>query len=295
MRRRSFAFLLAISLAGAGAVSCSSRGGDGALELISHSADAAAEVGTYAFEMSFDMELPDAASGSVSMTGDGEVDEAVPAARMHMQIASGGQSTSFDTSFEMIFVGTVFYMRFGDLGAALGVPTPWISLDVTDVPGLGDLLGGGAGSSDPTATLDYLRGAGDVTELGSEDVRGVSTTHYSAVVNFQDALDATPEDQREGMRQFLDALPAELDLDALEFPIEVWIDGDGLPRRMHMELDLGKLAPGALPDSAAMSMTMELFDFGEDVSIEAPPTGEVTDITDLSDLSGVLEGQLGGS
>ena len=46
--------------------------------------------------------------------------------------------------------------------------------------------------ADPSQALEYLQGATDVQAVGDEDVRGVPTTHYKAVVDLA-SLAAKPQ------------------------------------------------------------------------------------------------------
>jgi hypothetical protein len=61
-------------------------------------------------------------------------------------------------------------------------------------------------------------------------------------------------------------------------PTEVWIDEEGLARRMELTYKGMRFAPGEEGD---MTMTMELFDFGVEVDIQPPPANNVTDLQDL--------------
>jgi hypothetical protein len=54
----------------------------------------------------------------------------------------------------------------------------------------------------------------------------------------------------------------------------VWVDKDGLVRRVQF----GYGVPGA----AHLTMTMNYFDYGANVTIAAPPSGQVFDATQLA-------------
>ena len=80
-----------------------------------------------------------------------------------------------------------------------GVPSlagKWLKVDGSKAKALGGSssspLTGADGVGDPSAILDYLKGAGaDITTVGHEDVGGVDTTHVHATVSAQQALDAS--------------------------------------------------------------------------------------------------------
>ena len=67
-------------------------------------------------------------------------------------------------------------------------------------------------------------------------------------------------------------------------PIEFWVGDDGYVYRMVMEL-------GESADTStgfeSMTMVYEMYDFGADITTEAPPADQVTD---GSSLAGMLSG-----
>lgn len=96
---------------------------------------------------------------------------------------------------EARMVDGAMYMNFGDMMRAIagGRELPpslravkWLKIDVSK------LTKGGAGSSPSSFTqyLEYLRGVakGGVQTVGSDTVRGVTTTHYTAAIDLQQAM-----------------------------------------------------------------------------------------------------------
>jgi hypothetical protein len=84
---------------------------------------------------------------------------------------------------ESIGDGTSIYMRGNAFGSELPEGKEWVRIE----PFLGHseseaMLGG----SDADSSLQMLRSAGDVEEVGAERVGGVSTTRYHAVVDLDD-------------------------------------------------------------------------------------------------------------
>jgi hypothetical protein len=63
--------------------------------------------------------------------------------------------------------------------------------------------------------------------------------------------------------------------------MDVWVDGDGRLRRLEYEMELSDV-DGA---RVAVGVTMELYDFGVEVDVVAPPADETTDLFEL--LGGV--------
>jgi hypothetical protein len=125
----------------------------------------------------------------------------------------------------------------------------WVSFDATGFQPAGF-------SSNPSAMLDVLKGMGsDVTTVGHERVDGVNTTHYRTTIDAKEVADRVP-----GLASMgdLSGLPA--------IPIEVWIDGKGLPRRMRERFEFA---------GATMTMALTFSDFGTAPAVEVPAARDV--------------------
>jgi hypothetical protein len=255
--------------------------GDAAVSALRSAPGAAAEAGTARFEMVMEMAVLDDAFEIVA-TGAYDAD----AARMSMSMdmgalfeqlaatAGGSLPGAFgDGAMEMVVDGDTFYIRSPLFEMFTGASS-WLSMSPDEVAGGGGL---GVGSSDPTSLLESLRGvAGEPEVVGQEDVRGVETTHYRATMSLAEALEEVPEGERAKVEAALEQVG---ELDDAAVPVDIWIDGDDLPRRMR--LDMGA-ALGALTGSeGSMTMTLELFDYGEPVDIEVPSPDEVTPFSEV--------------
>ena len=273
MKRAALAALL-VALTGA-LVGC---GGGGAPDLsgVAQAAQKTEDAGTARFELSVDAE------GASSLSAEGAVDYERQRARMSMDLGSlggllGGQSSaSEDLALDVIIDGKVFYMRFPLLSELVGKGRPWLKMDLEQ---LAEQSGADLGQLDqlsqldPSQALTYLRGAGEFSEVGDEDVRGVPTTRYEGTIDLRAAVDEAPADQRKQLEQLLEGSGVS------ELPAEAWIDGDGYLRKLT--LDFSALA------EAPFSMAMELFDFGGPVELDLPSDDEVTDITELASQGGL--------
>jgi hypothetical protein len=181
---------------------------------------------------------------------------------------------------EYLVDGTTIYFRFPPAVAReLPDDKVWWRFDFDDV---GKELGidleslASLQSNDPTAVLQFLRGSGEVTEVGRETLRGADTTHYRATLDLARARESVPEDVREAY----DQATATLGVDTL--PAEIWVDEEGRMRKLTFSVDLSK---AKLPDGASASgvlhMTMELYDFGVRVDVAAPPADQVGELRTL--------------
>ena len=223
------------------------------------------DAGTYKADITGTMEL---AGQSMDMSATGAFDGAQKQGQMSYTMTLNGQ----DIDMDMVFDFPVIYMHFPpEIGALPGGKT-WVKMDLEKLGqqsglDLGQLMQ--AGQSDPSQGLDYLRGVSDVQAVGDEDVRGVSTTHYTGVVDLQ-ALGAKDPELKKQIDQLVEQSGIE------RVPVEVWIDDEGFVRRMKETLEGNSSGL-----QMNMTMTTDLYDFGTDVSVEEPPADEVVDFSQL--------------
>ena len=200
------------------------------------------------------------ADGTIS--GEGEFSGRQGRMTMDMSGLAGGQIAG---EMEMIFDELLIYMKFpSEIMQGIKVDLAMMGeQDAFDLQQIMQLSG-----TDPSQSLDLLRAAGtDFREVGEEDVRGVATTHYEGTVDLEKVAEQVPEEARESYRRLME-LSGQT-----EIPMEVWIDEDGLTRRVRYEQTLG--------DGTTMDLTQEYFDFGVEVDVEPPPDEDVLDIADL--------------
>lgn len=151
----------------------------------------------------------------------------------------------------------------------------WIEGEAGDAEQITSSFGAGPTGS-PAEFLDALEEANaDITEIGTEDVRGVTTTHVRALVDLAELEATVSEEDRETLERDLGELAGT------EFPIDFWIDDDGLIRRYSMNIDRTGSEDG--PSSAIV--VFEFFDYGADISIDVPPADEIISADQL-DLEG---------
>lgn len=164
-----------------------------------------------------------------------------------------------------------------------------------DLTALGDQLPGdlaaalGGQGVDPQATIDIIRGAEDVEDLGAGEVQGESVQGLAAEVTMADLLEASGQDA--DALADLGSVDGDDTIDELydtTTTIEVWIDDDGYLRRMAFGFSTDELAGAMGQDAAALgaagmgdlhfTYAMDLSDYGATVDFEVP--ADVVDITD---------------
>lgn len=142
---------------------------------------------------------------------------------------------------------------------------------------LGAMLYWGAGSPDPTVTLDYLLATGrEVEQVGPARVGDVTTTRYRTTVDLREVPQAVPVDDRDTVRR---SIASVVDPSATRrVPVEAWVDEEGRVRRLRVEYPI---ASGG--GEAGLEVVLALFDFGADVDIEPPDEQEVFELDELAD------------
>ncbi len=174
---------------------------------------------------------------------------------------------------EVRTIGDTSYLRFG-MFAMLGVETEWVSMPANEAGSTAASFG-----ASPVNPADIMStfgpGVSDPQDLGRETIRGVETTHYAVLVDIEKMMtEADPEALEE-----LEGLGT--DLPAGDLPVNFWIGDDGNIYRFSMEFD-GAVTPEA--DFESMTMIWEMFDFGADIEIMAPPADQVTDGSNLAGM-----------
>ena len=245
--------------------------------------DAAVEAGSARFEMTIAIQ---SAEGSYDLVATGGYSGRQMSLRMDIGEALAGAAGATGETFpagvtepmEIVVDGDATYLRIPALAGGVGSGT-WLSIDSSDL-GLASSLGVGAGATDPAQLLATLRGiSDDITDVGTEEVRGVTTTHLAGTIDIARALDGVTGD-RALLRGQLDALGAT----SAGIPVDVWIDADGLVRRFAIDVSNVMPASGAAAGDAA-TMTLELFDYGEPFSVVVPDPSVTTSYRDV--LGGV--------
>lgn len=238
--------------------------------------------------------------GEVELTMEGAVDQSSGTfemaidfgAFMEAMAAAEGQSAADaamvaalfgDGVIEMRQVGETAYMRWPALSALFGAETEWVSFpadeSVESSFDLGELMAS-------QSLLDELAAVGVVSNLGAETLFGdVTTIRYEALIDYGKAYDSL----NGGAPVPLDA-PDLSALAGLSIPFGLWIDADGLVRRMTMEFDASDLDLPPSESPGQIFLQFDVLEVGGAVVVQAPPAGDVTDMTEVG--GGQLFGEL---
>lgn len=151
---------------------------------------------------------------------------------------------------------------------------PWARFDFerepsVDIDGTDRRLAVGAGFISPAVATELVEGVltGSVERVGSKSKGGVQTTHYTARLS-QDAAarEIDDEDRREGMLRLFDTLGVQDDV----FPVDVWIDADGLIRGVRFTLRQQKDRVNAF----RTRIDWEFYEYGAGGDVAMPSNSE---------------------
>ncbi|CAN5287967.1 hypothetical protein BH20ACT3_BH20ACT3_04440 [soil metagenome] len=256
--------------------------GTGGAVFLSRAAEATSNVGTQ--KMTLDMTMTGVPMvGDINITADGEFNSEAEQGRMSMDMGDLFGAMGEDAGLpadagqmEFVLDGETVYVRsslFSMMGAG---DTPWLSADADEFSD--DSSGLTSGVEDPGAFLEFLKNntEGEVTEVGTEEIRGVETVHVRTDLDLLALMEEAADGEREEMERQLEGLGATADSFST-VPTEAWIDRDGYVRKFTMAFDFSESGITEL-EGTTMTIDVELYDFGEPVTIEIPDPSEVSEL-----------------
>lgn len=208
-------------------------------------------------QLKMTMSLQGTGAGNQDVTGTGAVDFGQKAAQLDLQVMG--------MDMQMVTADNSVYVKADVLGNG------WYRLD-------GQSLGGGAtgdlfasGFIDPAQQFTLLKdAASNVTEVGTEQVNGESTTHYTATIDVAKA--AAKEGATSQQVQKLS------DAGISTVPVDVWVDGQGRIARLSLSYAGASNSAGPL-SGATLKATIDYLDYGQPVTIQVPDASQVKDFS----------------
>ncbi len=285
--------------AGCGGGTTSSVGVTGepiSFEQLAQSASTSADATSGRF--SFDMSMTFAgAAESFGLTGEGAFDTASKRASFAVDMSSlakllgglvagfggaGGDVPDFDDpkgwKIEVVQDGDVGYVRLPAIDSKLPDGKSWVRGTA------GDVNAGGFDfkelesftKSDPRDVLEALRGlTGEIETVGTEELRGVETTHYRAVLDPVELAKRATAGHADAT-SLVDELSTQGGV--TDVPLDVWIDANGLVRKLSLDFTA---TDASSAQSSHVALAFELWDYGERVEIDVPPASQVVDASAL--------------
>jgi hypothetical protein len=237
--------------------------------------------------MLFSMQISAAAlPAPITATGGGTFDTAQRSGSLNLAMDFGsipqvaavlGTST---LPIQEIIDGLDIYIKFPPvLSRSMGLHgKPWAKLNLASaasaagIPGLSTLVSNPT-SSNPSQLLRYLRAtSGGVTTIGKESVDGFQTTHYRAQIQLDRVPDVFPPASQAQVRQTISALEQLAHIHAL--PVDVWIDGQHLVRRMRFTFN-----ENVSGQTLSTAMRIDIPQYGAQPRAQVPLASQVTGLT----------------
>ena len=228
-----------------------------AIDPVAAAASKTADAGSFRFSFSFSLGAGD--KQQPALAGSGAYDAS--ARRLQATLTLGK-----DTLDGILDVGTATVYAKPPTGKAqLPAGKTWMKLDLGAAAKQAGVDLGTITSAqlDPGKLVGVLKQAGTSTKVGTEQVGGVETTHYRVTIDPKTALakSGATAKQKQQAQQALQFLGDST------FPLDVWVDGAGLLRRVALDFGAGGLL--------SLKAQLDLTDYGADVHVDLPPADQV--------------------
>lgn len=192
---------------------------------------------------------------------------------------TGDMGNPSDWKLDAIKDGDLVYLHFPLIDDQLPAGKTWVKGDAKELSGAdGGQLSqfGSFVGTDPRDVFGMLKAvSGSIEAVGTEEIRGVETSHYKATIDVAKLERLVPPEQRQSLGG-IDQAAAQAGLTGI--PIEIWIDGDHRVRKLTFEIDAKQ--PGTSQHVKA-SFDVELYDYGKPLDITLPPADQVVDAATL--------------
>lgn len=202
------------------------------------------------------------AEGALTATGDMKFGNSTASAQMDMNLPGLGE-------FTVVIVGTSVYMKLpASMLSELGQngTKPWVEvpLDSSASASIGSTANLASGM-DPTHMIEEIKSAGTITQVSREQLSGVPTTHYAINVNVAKLAQSMTDNPLEEQNLSRVNVPT--------VPFDLWVNSQNLPMRIVSTMFLSATS-GAQPEQ--VTTTTNYSNWGEQISISAPPADQVT-------------------
>jgi hypothetical protein len=216
-------------------------------------------------------EVSQVASGSVTVDAEGFLD--LRGRRGRLTVSTKGEglagADALAGDMEMILDGRAMYMNSPFYQQLAPDHEPWlrVTFEELGLRGMSQL-----GQQDPLAFVEALRGVrGKVEEIGTEEVRGESTTHYRATID----IPALTADLPPAARRTVETSFAQLGIE--QMPVDAWLDAQGRLRRLVSSVGL----QGETVAGGEMNISLDLYDFGVAFELKVPPADQVANFAEV--------------
>jgi hypothetical protein len=189
-----------------------------------------------------------------------------------MKIAGADSAVNLDMTtpvgeMDMVLAGQALYIKLPPSIAKTA--KPWVKIDANGTDPVSKMLGSMFSQEqqqmDPGGMLDKIKEFATIRQSNPDTVDGQPATHYALTVDTQKMLNSsavTPQ-----MRQALQSSGAKL---PATIPYDIWVNSQNLPVKFTMTEPVQ-----TQQGSQTISVTMTFTDWGQPVTITAPPADQV--------------------
>ncbi|MEW2494982.1 DUF1396 domain-containing protein [Streptomyces nodosus] len=217
-------------------------------------------------------------TGTVPGSGKVEAEAEMSMKPLAMSMKMTAEEQGTEGPIEIRLVDSVMYMGGNAELAKEMNGKSWMKFDLGNLGedgGLGtDQFGAGQANQNPAQESTFLTGSKNVTEVGTETVDGVKTTHYKGKITLADLRadlkkQKLDKETREGREKSLEQYES---LGADKLTMDMWIDGDDHTKqfRMHGDAEQGPL-----------DITITFLDFNKPVTVKAPPAKDTASLEEM--------------
>ncbi|KRV50794.1 hypothetical protein AQ490_13570 [Wenjunlia vitaminophila] len=214
--------------------------------------------------------------GTQKMTMDGAIDWADGLLGNLTIEQQGGTAAGVGTDGKMLarYTRGAMYLNMGPTVANQIGGKSWIKYDYANLAEMngasGAVMQDQLQSQSPTKSVKLLLASPDVKKVGTEQIGGEETTHYSGTI---DVADFTEQASENVSAEELEQFRKELEQNGVTTEtIDVWINDEDL---MVKKVEKADTAQGK------MLFTANYSEYGVDVDVEIPPASETADFRDL--------------
>jgi hypothetical protein len=242
LRARARGIAVAALVAAALVAGCGGSSGSGKVATVNdltRAADVSSSAPGFKVVMTMHETVPSA--GQVTMTARGSFSPARHAGALTMQMALPPSVATGTVQLQMVLDRTTMYVKLpAQYAGKIPGAKPWLYANLDQIgkaegiPGLGSLLSSTSSLNNPGQYLTFLRATavGSIKDLGQATINGVSTTHYSAVVDLAKLPSTVPAAQRQSVEQLVETFK-QRGIET-QMPINAWIDSSHLIRRVQI-------------------------------------------------------------
>ncbi|MCD9876209.1 hypothetical protein [Streptomyces guryensis] len=186
------------------------------------------------------------------------------------------------TSMEARYLPDAYYAKMGEKFAEQAGGKHWIRYGYDDLAA----LGGSSGvylkdqmqNTTPNQSVKLLLASGDVKKVGTEQVRGVHTTHYAGTVDIADLAgknSSLTASQLAGLKKQLTQAGVSTE------SVDIWVNDQDL---LVKKIEKGRMSAGEYTQTAYYS------DYGVKVSATRPAASDTEDFRQLLKKQGMTPG-----